>query len=306
MNSLPATPAPALRPAPYLDDELRRDNKRLRRELDEALRHNGLLRVEADAARGADLAKTDFLSRASHELRTPLNAVLGFAQLLGRAPALEGSREQGFAEHIVQAGRHLQALIDDLMQLSGIQSGHLSVRNGRIELGSLVDSALPMVQPLADEHQVQLVWQAQHLVWVEADATRLRQVLINLLSNAIKYNRRGGEVVVTLATHPGQPGLCIADTGCGMSAFQLAHLFEPFNRLGAERSRIQGTGLGMAIARQLMERMGGRLDVTSELHVGTSVHLGWPDPLTPFPATAALTASTGSAGSGGSSPGTPP
>jgi signal transduction histidine kinase len=238
-----------------------------------------MLRNVVAAARGADQAKADFLSRASHELRTPLNAVLGFAQLLGHSSALAGSREQGFVEHIVQAGRHLQALIDDLLQLSGIESGHLNIRKERVELGSLVDTALVIVQPLAGEHGVQLVWQAQHLVWAEADATRMRQVLINLLSNAIKYNRRGGRVVVTLGTDPLRPALTIADNGFGMSAHQLAHLFEPFNRLGAERGRIPGTGLGMAITRQLMERMGGRLEIHSEPDVGTTVHLAWNDPL---------------------------
>jgi signal transduction histidine kinase len=144
--------------------------------------------------RSAAQARAAFLARASHELRTPLNAVLGFAQLLGRASVLEGSREQGFARHIVEAGRHLQALIDDLVQLSGLESGQVTIRQERVELGSLVDTALLIVQPMADEHGVQLVWQAQHLVWAEADATRTRQVLINLLSNAIKYNRPGGRV----------------------------------------------------------------------------------------------------------------
>jgi signal transduction histidine kinase len=236
------------------------------------------LRREAGAARGADRAKTDFLSRASHELRTPLNAVLGFAQLLGRAPALQGSREQGFAEHILQAGRHLQALIDDLLQLSGVDSGHIAMRRERIELGSVVDSALTIVQPMAAEHGVALEWGGEQLAWVHGDATRMRQLLINLLSNAIKYNRRGGQVAVTLGGAAGRPALSIADTGFGMSAHQLAHLFEPFNRLGAERSRVQGTGLGMAISRQLAERMGARLEVDSEPGVGTTIHIRWGEP----------------------------
>ena len=245
--------------------------------------------------RGAAQARSAFLSRAGHELRTPLNAVLGFAQLLGRASVLEGSREQGYAHHIVEAGRHLQALVDDLVQLSGLESGQLVIRKERVELGSLVDTALLIVQPMAEEQGVQLVWQAQHLVWAEADATRTRQVLINLLSNAIKYNRRGGRVEVALGSDPHRPGLSIADTGCGMSTHQLAHLFEPFNRLGAERGRIQGTGLGMAITRQLMERMGGRLDVHSEPDRGTTVHLAWADPCTDSPPAAAA-APTGTAG----------
>jgi signal transduction histidine kinase len=237
------------------------------------------LRREAGAARGADRAKTDFLSRASHELRTPLNAVLGFAQLLGQAPALQGSRERGFAEHILQAGRHLQALIDDLLQLSGVDSGHIVMRRERVELGSIVDSALTIVQPMAAEHGVELEWAGAQLAWVHADATRMRQLLINLLSNAIKYNHRGGRVTVTLGAAADRLALSIADTGCGMSAHQLAHLFEPFNRLGAERSRIQGTGLGMAISRQLAERMGARLDIHSEPGVGTTIHIRWGAPV---------------------------
>jgi signal transduction histidine kinase len=236
------------------------------------------LRREAGAARGADRAKTDFLSHASHELRTPLNAVLGFAQLLGRSPALQGSPEQGFAEHILQAGRHLQALIDDLLQLSGVDSGHIAMRRERIELGSVVDSALTIVQPMAAEQGVTLEWAGAELAWLHADATRMRQLLINLLSNAIKYNRRGGRVEVALRGGDAAPHLSIADTGLGMSAHQLAHLFEPFNRLGAERSRIQGTGLGMAISRQLAERMGARLEVESEPGAGTTVHIRWGDP----------------------------
>jgi signal transduction histidine kinase len=241
------------------------------------------LRREAGAARGADRAKTDFLSRASHELRTPLNAVLGFAELLGRSQVLQGSREQDFAGHILQAGRHLQSLIDDLLQLSGVDSGHIAMRNERIELGSVIDSALTIVLPMADEHGVELAWAGSELAWVHGDATRMRQLLINLLSNAVKYNRRGGRVAVTLRSDGGRPELAIADTGVGMSAHQLAHLFEPFNRLGAERSRIQGTGLGMAISRQLAERMGAHLDVQSEPGVGTTIHIRWGDPARSHP-----------------------
>jgi signal transduction histidine kinase len=241
------------------------------------------LRREAGAARGADRAKTDFLSRASHELRTPLNAVLGFAELLGRSQALQGSREHDFAQHILQAGRHLQSLIDDLLQLSGVDSGHIAMRNERIELGSIIDSALTIVQAMADEHGVELAWAGAELAWVQGDATRMRQLLINLLSNAVKYNRRGGQVTVALRAAGAGPVLTIADTGVGMSAHQLAHLFEPFNRLGAERSRVQGTGLGMAIARQLAERMGAQLDVASEPGIGTTVHIRWGDPARSHP-----------------------
>jgi len=223
-------------------------------------------RVTAEAADRANRAKTEFLSRVSHELRTPLNAVLGFAQLLrldGREPLTPRQREQ--VQHIEHAGRHLLGMINDVLDLSRIEEGALTLHIDVLPLAGVIDEALALLQPAAQQAGVtlQLGGGAEQLqAW--ADAQRLRQVLVNLLSNAVKYNRPGGQVTVTCAVQPdGRPRIDVADTGMGLSAEQCAHLFEPFNRLGAERTRIEGAGIGLVITRRLLQMMEGELWVQS-------------------------------------------
>lgn len=243
------------------------------------LRERKQVEVEAAARRTAEAssrAKSEFLSRMSHELRTPLNAVLGFSQLL-RVDAQDRLSAQQLAQldHIRCAGWHLLALINDLLDVSRIEIGQLQVQAQAVELGPLLEEALYMAEPLAQPLGVSLVALDREAlrVWVLADPIRLRQVLINLLSNAVKYNRCGGSVRIEVANDADRVLIDVVDSGIGMTPDQLAHLYEPFNRLGQERSGVQGTGIGLVLTRQLVRLMDGRIDVDSEFGRGTRVRV---------------------------------
>jgi CheY-like chemotaxis protein/anti-sigma regulatory factor (Ser/Thr protein kinase) len=216
----------------------------------------------------------------SHELRTPLNAVLGFSGLLRHEAADRlAPRQLEQLDHIQQAGWHLLRLINDVLDVSRIEAGQLGVDLRGVELAPLIDEAMQMSQPLATRARVTLRARYRDAApaWVLADATRLRQVVLNLLSNATKYNRDDGTVDVSLARRDGHVEIEVLDTGLGMDADQLAHLFEPFNRLGRERQGFEGTGIGLALARQLMLLMNGQVRVASEPGRGTRVVLTLPD-----------------------------
>jgi PAS domain S-box-containing protein len=232
-------------------------------------KNSDLARQQAVLAEREIQAKSQFLSRMSHELRTPLNAVLGFTQILQIEARRSGSESQlTKLEHIRSAGDHLLSLINDVLDLSGLESGELRLTLRAVDIGELVQRSLPLVQSLAEQHGVALEVRAEGGI-ARADPTRLRQVLINLLSNAIKYNRRGGRVVVETALSDGQAQLVVRDTGRGLSAEQIANLFEPFNRFGVEHEGIEGTGIGLTIVKALVDGMGGAIHVTSEPGAGT-------------------------------------
>jgi PAS domain S-box-containing protein len=220
---------------------------------------------ERELALAESRAKSRFLSRISHELRTPLNAVLGFTQLLRdeHAPADAAERQRWLA-HIGDAGRHLLALIDDVLDLSRVESGDLRLDLQAVPLATLVASTLPLVEREARRRQVSLVADPALDGTVHADPVRLRQVLLNLLSNAIKYNRIGGEVRLSATTEGTRCTLNVADTGRGIDPVLMRNAFEPFNRLGAEGYGIEGTGIGLTIAKALVEQMHGRIEVRSE------------------------------------------
>ena len=228
-------------------------------------------RQEHQAALREAQAKSRLLARISHELRTPLNAVLGFSQLLlveGPDPATWRQR----LTHVHTAGQHLLDLIDDVLELSSLDSGELPQRVQPVALQALLDDCLPQVQLLAQAHGVDLAMAAPD-GWVLADAARLRQALLNLLSNAIHYNHPGGRVTLDGWPEVGHWALRLQDTGVGMDAEQLALLFEPFNRLGQEQRGRGGVGLGMAIARAAIRQMGGDLRVHSQPGQGTCFEL---------------------------------
>ena len=214
----------------------------------------------------------------SHELRTPLHAVIGFAQLLltDSSLSLRGEpREQ--LQHVQAAGEHLLALVNDVLDLSSLDTGEIKLDPQRVHLRTLHDAAAPMVSALAAQHGVQLdSGDLDHTVW--ADPTRLRQVLLNLLTNAIKYNRRGGSVLVEAQRIGPQVVLRVRDTGRGMVSDQLAHVFEPFNRLGLESKGIEGTGIGLAIVKANVECMGGSVQVQSTPEVGSVFEVRLPCP----------------------------
>ncbi len=235
-------------------------------------------RREREIALGESRAKSRFLARMSHELRTPLNAVLGFAQLLltDEAGADAGSlSRRRRLEHIRAAGQHLLALINDVLDLSSLESGELRIALQPVALAPLVEQTLPLLGDLREQRRVQLQLGALE-GRVLADATRLRQALLNLLTNAIKYNRDGGTVLVEARAQGRQRVLRVSDSGRGMDAEQLRHLFEPFNRLGRRSEgpdAIEGSGIGLAIVKALLERMGGSVQVQSEPGVGSVFEL---------------------------------
>ncbi len=221
-------------------------------------------------------AKSQFLSRMSHELRTPLNAVLGFTQLLQAGSESLGQGQSTHLGHIRSAGEHLLALINDMLDVSSLEAGRLRLELQPVHLNAILGEALVLVQPLAAKHQVQLELAAAAQGHVFADPTRLRQVLINLLSNAIKYNRPQGKVSLTARIGEAHVTLLVNDTGRGLNADQLAHLFEPFNRLGIEREGIEGAGIGLVIVKGLTQAMGGTISVSSTPGEGTQFQLVLP------------------------------
>jgi PAS domain S-box-containing protein len=239
------------------------------------------LRRERDRAAAADQAKSLLLSRVSHELRTPLNAILGFAQLLemearpppGAAPPGSPPRDRHrHVPHILASGRHLLGLVDDLLDLSAAQMGQLRTEIGPVNVHELAEEVLGMLASTAAQAGVDLqsALPPAALAPLAADRKRCKQILANLMSNAIKFNRPGGWVRLAAAsTADGRVELSVQDNGPGLTAEQQARLFQPFERAGAERGPVAGTGLGLALSRQFAEAMGGRIEVRSEPGVGS-------------------------------------
>jgi signal transduction histidine kinase/CHASE3 domain sensor protein len=217
-----------------------------------------------DAAERANRAKDEFLSRMSHELRTPLNAVLGFAQLLAMDGLDEEQRDS--VEHILRGGRHLLALVNEVLDLARVESGSFALSIEAIELSTVVVEAVRMMRPIAVDAgiTVEIDRDSTTEVYVSADHQRLKQVLINLVSNGIKYNHTGGTVTIGLVRdQPGDVAIRVRDTGPGIPPRRMHHLFTPFERLGAEQTVVEGTGLGLALSHRLVQAMGGSLTLES-------------------------------------------
>ena len=229
------------------------------------------MKVAMAAAVKANRAKSDFLSSMSHELRSPLNSILGFAQLIDSGSPPPSPRHKASVDQILQAGWHLLELINENLDLSLIESGKLSLAAQRLSLAEVLDDCRAMIEPQARERAIRLSLPALHLpCFVHADPTRTKQVFLNLLSNAVKYNRPGGEVDVTFSALDAQhTRISFRDTGAGLSASQLAELFEPFNRLGQETGAIEGTGIGLVVCKRLVEMMGGAIGARSVVGEGS-------------------------------------
>jgi signal transduction histidine kinase len=229
-----------------------------------------------DAADSASQAKSAFLSRMSHELRTPLNAILGFSQLM-RLEADSGDLtvKPHRVELIESAARHLLELVNEVLDVSRIESGRLALSLVPCELSRLVAESTAMVQGLATRHEVVLVDRAREGpdCRVMGDPLRVKEVLINLLTNAIKYNRPGGQVTIDVQPTSADVVVQVSDTGRGLDERQLAGLFQPFDRVGAESSGIEGSGMGLFVSRRFVELMGGDIEVSSQPGVGTVVRV---------------------------------
>ena len=221
-------------------------------------------------------AKSAFLSRVSHELRTPLNAILGFGQVL-EVDSITDSQRNAVAQ-IMKGGRHLLELVNDLLEISRIDSGELKVSLAPTDVARSVTDIVLLVQPLAEERSVVIGHRADPgTPPALADEQRVKQVLLNLLSNAIKYNRVGGTVDVHVAQgHGGRVAVRITDTGQGIAGHDLDRLFSPFDRLGAEQTAVEGTGLGLALSKLMVEAMNGSLEVASVHGEGSTFTLELP------------------------------
>ena len=231
--------------------------------------------TELETARaGADAAnhsKTVFLSRMSHELRTPLNAVLGFAQLLELDDLDIEQREA--VEHIRKGGNHLLELINEVLDISRIESGDLALSPEAVLVGEVLGETIDLVRPLATQRSIQVAGDrhASCAEYIFADRQRIKQILLNMLSNAVKYNREGGAVAVDCERpSPTRLRLKVSDTGPGIRETDVGRLFVPFERLDADRTGIEGTGIGLALSRRLAEAMGGTMGVETVYGQGST------------------------------------
>ena len=223
------------------------------------------------AAEQANLAKSDFLSSMSHELRSPLNAILGFAQLIISDSPPPTPSQTASIDQILQAGWHLLKLINEILDLSVIESGKVSLSTEAVSLAEVMSECQAMMEPQAQQLGINMTFpRFDNPFFVSADRTRLKQIVINLLSNAIKYNKEQGTVVVDCTTStPGFTRISVKDTGAGLSPEKLAQLFQPFNRLGQEAGGVAGTGIGLVVTKRLAELMGGVLGVESIAGAGS-------------------------------------
>ena len=240
----------------------------------EILQRSRELQRANDELRAANAATSDFLSRMSHELRTPLNAILGFAQLLERDDLDAEKRES--VHQILRGGRHLLDLINEVLDISRVESGNLALSPEPVAIAEVLADTRSFVAALAAERNIEIrsgdAEACDH--YVRADRQRLRQILLNLAANAVKYNREGGTLTLTCdGATEGRVRITVSDTGFGIPSDKLDRLFVPFDRLGAEETDIEGTGMGLALCRGLAEAMGGSLTVQSTIGEGSTFAL---------------------------------
>jgi len=244
-----------------------------RNRIDQALQEtNAELKTAKIAAEKANLAKSDFLSCMSHELRSPLNAILGFAQLMESGSPMPTPSQKDSIAQILQAGWYLLELINEILDLALIESGRLMLSPEPMSLAEVLSDCRAMIEPQADKRGIRVDFPLfDDPLYVKADRTRVKQILINLLSNAIKYNRAGGSVEVTCGVEEpvGRVRIGFRDTGEGLSAEKVAQLFQPFNRLGREAGAEEGTGIGLVVSKRLVELMEGEIGVQSTVGVGS-------------------------------------
>lgn len=246
----------------------------------EAKRQHELIRAK-DEAEQANQAKSTFLSNMSHELRTPMNAILGFSQLL--ESEVDDPDQKDSINEIIRAGSHLLKLINEVLDLSRIEAGHIDLSLESVDLEDVLFETLSLIQPLADQKNISIHYNSdQFETCIHADRTRLKQIFINLLSNSIKYNKAQGSI--SLSCQPMDSGMLqitIIDTGIGITDDEQAQLFKPFSRVGAEKTHTEGTGIGLVLTKHLIELMGGSITLTSKYGQGTTISFELPAQNTP-------------------------
>jgi two-component system sensor histidine kinase/response regulator len=253
------------------------------KDISERKRVEQALHAAKEEADRANHAKSEFLSRMSHELRTPLNAILGFGQLLERQNPNPNQRSR--IQHVINAGRHLLALINEVLDISRIEAGRMQLSLEPVCVAEAVQETLGLMRPLANERRVQLIADVDMdaTVHVLADRQRFKQVLLNLLTNAVKYTPSSGSVTVSYAANGNEKlRIQVRDDGPGIAKEKLARLFTPFDRLGAELSNVEGTGLGLVLSQRLIHAMGGAIGVESAHGQGSTFWVELPRTKSPL------------------------
>ena len=242
-----------------------------RKRIDKALRESQqYLQVATERAEKANQAKSEFLSRMSHDLRTPMNAILGYGQILELDKGLVPDCKD-MVQEILKAGTHLLELINDVLDLARIESGHLNVVYQEVDCHLLVVEAMQLINPLAVQRNISLHYEPglDETAFIHVDPKRLKEVLLNLLSNAIKYNHEDGVVMIkSMKSSDNYYRIEVSDNGEGLSEEQMQRLFQPFERLGAENSTIEGSGIGLVICKRILAAMGGSIGVESSVGEG--------------------------------------
>jgi PAS domain S-box-containing protein len=238
------------------------------RDVTEAVAFEGTLAAAKEEAERANAAKSEFMSRMSHELRTPLNSVLGFAQILQME--LESKEDLELVDHVYKSGQHLLTLINEVLDISRVESGNIGLSLQSVRLRDLVDECLDIIGPQAKERGVGINCTDSYDYSVTADQLRLKQVILNLLSNAIKFNRPHGSVTLNFGVKSNNVRFSVADTGFGIAPELRERLFTAFDRLDAETRGIEGTGLGLMLSKTLIEAMGGTLGFETTVDEGST------------------------------------
>jgi signal transduction histidine kinase len=240
-----------------------------------AIQNARLFQEIADKSRQLEAAsrhKSEFLANMSHELRTPLNAIIGFSEVLAERMFGEVNAKQAeYLQDILESGRHLLSLINDILDLSKIEAGRMELEAADFDLPSAIDNALILVRERASRHGITLTSTVdEHLGLIRGDERKVKQVLLNLLSNALKFTPEGGRIDVRAALHGGVAEVSVADTGVGIAPEDQAAVFEEFRQVGTADKKVEGTGLGLALSRKFVELHGGRIWVESELGQGST------------------------------------